>query len=405
MFDFLQSEESSPLKQKKATSGSESSDSFPKKQREETKPSTRASNRIDSNDSSSERDTDESVRKPLFVSPKKIANKNASLQKSSQKTQAAREEKGAIMNKVQGNSVTKIARNKDLTQGLSVRKSPPHDQWVPSEDELPAQVNVDEEITSAHSLAEENRSRTRRKNYEQPRTDSESEVEKTAPKIPSPPKRVLRSRGTKSVSRVDSDTDKLSELDSEDSQADRQPLNSRRQTRSRRGMNAASDNETRLSSCDDRLNNAGDLGRVPKTATSKKKNLEKRAVHKRVNELAKETSTQSSDDDSDRTSNKQSKKKQVHPRSSKAAKENTEAQSASENERKVGKGSSKRKPKAESDSERASAKKQALKVFKQTANKNSKKRKDEMSDEAAWTEEEIQKLNKYVLLLFYFLQI
>lgn len=395
----------SPFKQKKATSGSESSDSFPKKQREKTKPSTKASNRIDSNDSSSERDTDESVRKPLFVSPKKIPNKNASSQKSSPKAQAACEENRASVNKGQGNSVTKSARNNDLTQGLSARECLSHDQWVPSEDELPAQVNVEKEITSAHSLAEENRSRTRRKNYEKPCTDSESEVEQTAPKIPSPPKRVLRSRSTKAMSRVGSDTDKLSELDSEDSQADRQPLNSHRQTRSRRGMNAASDNESRLSSCDEKLSNAGDSGKAPKAAASKKKNLEKRAVHKRINELAKETSTQSSDDDSDGTSNKQSKKKQVHPRSSKAAKENTEAQSASENEKKVGKGSSKRKPKAESDSERASAKKQALKVFKQTANKNSKKRKDEMSDEAHWTEEEIQKLNKYVLLLFYYLEI
>lgn len=404
LFHFgLQSKESSPLKQRKALSGSESSDSFQRKRKEKTKPSTTLSTRMKSSESSSERDTDESVRKPLFLSPKKIANKNQSVQKSSPKKQPVHEGKGAGMSTVQGNSVSKSARNSELAQRRSVRQLPPQDQEVASEDELPTHVNFEEKSISTHSVGKKSESRTRRKNNAKPSTDSESEaVEQTASKIPSPPKRVLRSRkiktgNTKPVSTVVSNTDKSSDVDSEDSQADRRAPNSYRQTRSRRNIDKASDSEARLSSCDERLNNAGDSGKVPKAA-AKKKNLEKRLIHKRINELTKETSTQSSEEDSDGISNKQSKKKQVHPRSSKAAMENTEAQTASESESKVESGSSKRKAKTESDSERASAKKQALKVFKQTANKNSKKRKDVMpSDELPWTEEEIQKLNEYVL--------
>lgn len=331
-------------------------------------------------DSSSERDTDESVRKPLFLSPKKIPNKN-----QSPKRQPVSEEKGAGMKK--------SAANNDLTQRHSGGKVPPQDQEVTSEDELPRHVNLEEKSISTHSVVKENRSRTRGKNYAKPSTDSESEVvEQTASKIQSPPKRVLRSR------KVKTSNTKLvsSDIDSEDSQADRPALNSHRQTQTRRNISKASDSEARLSSCDERLDNAGDSGKVTRAA-AKKRNLEKRLAHKRINELTKQTSAQSSEEDCDGISNSRSKKKQVHPRSSKAAKENSEAQTASESERKVEAGSSKRKAKTESDSERASAKKQALKVFKQTANKNSKKKKDVMPDEVPWTDEEIQKLNEYVL--------
>ena len=387
LFNFLQSKESSPLKQRKTPSGSESSASIPRKRKQKSTSSAKPSNGKVPSDSSSERDTDESVRKPLFLSPKKIPNKN-----QSPKRQSVSEEKGAGI-QGGGSRVKKCAGNNDLTQRRSGRKLPPQDHEVTSEDELPRHVNLEEKSISTHSVVKENQSRTRGKNYAKPSTDSESEVvEQTASKIQSPPKRVLRSR------KVKTSNAKLvsSDIDSEDSQADRPALNSQRQSQTRRNISKASDSEARLSSCDERLDNAGDSGKVTRAA-AKKRNLEKRLTHKRIDELTIQTSTQSSEEDSDGISNSRSKKKQVHPRSSKAAKENSEAQTASESERKVEAGSSKRKAKTESDSERASAKKQALKVFKQTANKNSKKKTDVMPDEAPWTDEEIQKLNEYVL--------
>lgn len=380
------------MQQKKTASSSESSDSLPRKRKPKKTPNTTLSN-------SSERDTDEGVRKPLFFSPKKTPDKNQILQKSSPKKQPVSEGNGGDMSKIRQNQTTKSTRKSDSIQRRSVRKLQPQENEVTSEDELQIHVSVEEKNKSTNSVVEEDQNLVKRKNYAKPCTDSEIEVvEQTASKIPSPPKRVLRSRkskpsNTRVVSTVDSNTD----VDSGDSQVNRQlAKNSQRQTASRRNIIKASDSEAKFSSFDERSDNAGDSGNMPK-ATTKRRNLEKRLVHKRINELTKETSSQSSEEDSDGTSNMQSKKGQVHPRSAKAAKKTAEDQTSSENDRRVETGSSKRKAKAGSDSERASGKKQALKVFKQTANKNNKKRKDVTSDEAPWTDEEIKKLNEYAL--------
>ena len=58
---------------------------------------------------------------------------------------------------------------------------------------------------------------------------------------------------------------------------------------------------------------------------------------------------------------------------------------------------SKRKEKPQSESETVSFKEQTLKVSRQTANKDSRRGNDELFDEASWTDEEIKKLNEYVI--------
>ena len=372
---FFQSNRSL-VQQKQTASGSESSDSLPRKRKPKKAPNATLSN-------SSERDTDESARTPLFFSPKKTLDKNQIMQESSPKKQPVSEENGANMSK---NRTTKSIRKSDLIQRQNVRELRPQEPEMTSEDELQIPVSVERENKSPNSGVEEGQNLEKRKNNGKACTDSDCEViERTAETIPSPPKRVLRST-------VDSNTD----VEYGDSQVGRQAKNSQRQTVSRRNIIKTSDSEAKSSSCDERSDNTGDSGKVPK-ATTKRRNLVKRLVHKRINELTKATSSQSSEEDSDGTSNLQLKKGQVHPRSAKAAQKNAEDQITSENDIRIETGSSKKKAKTGSDSERASSKRQALKVFKQTANKNSKRRQDEVSDEAPWTDEEINKLNEYVL--------
>ena len=362
------------MKVKTTVSGSESSDSLPTRRKPK-----KAANATLNN--SPERDTDKSVRMPLIFSPKKTPGTSQIMAKSSPKKQPVNEGNSANMSKGRTN------RKTDLIQRRNARDLQPQEHEITSEDELQIHVSAEKENKSTPSDVEEGQNLEKRKNNGKPCTESECEVvEQTALTILSPPpKRVLRST-------VESKTD----VESGDSQVDRQAKKSQRQTASRSKIIKTSDSESKLSSCDDRSDNAGVSGKVSK-ATNKRRNLTKRFVHKRVNELTKETSSQSSEEDSDGTSNKQLKKGQVHPKSAKAAQKNAEDQITSENDMGVESVSYKKKAKAGSDSERASSKSQALKVFKQTANKNSKKRKDEMSDEAPWTDEEINKLNEYVL--------
>lgn len=361
------------MKVKKTVSDSESSDSLPTRRKPK-----KAANAALSTCSSPERDTDKSVRMPLIFSPKKTPGTSQIMPKGSPKKQPVNEGKSV---KVRAN------RKTDLIQRHNARDLRPREHEITSEDELQTHVNAEKENKSAPSGVEEGQNLEKRRNNGKALTESECEiVEQTALTILSPPpKRVLRST-----------VESKPVVESGDSQVDRQAKKSQRRTASRSKIIKTSDSESKLSSCGDRSDNTGDSGKVSK-ATNKRRNLAKRFVHKRVNELTKETSSQSSEEDSDGTSNRQLKKGQVHPKSAKAAQKNAEDQITSENDMGVETVSYKKKVKAGSDSERASSKSQALKVFKQTANKNSKKRKDEMSDEAPWTDEEINKLNEYVL--------
>ena len=379
------------MQKKQTASGNESSDSLPRKRKPK-----KSSKAILSN--SSERDTDETVRTSLFFSPKKTSEKDQIMQKSSPTKQAASGGKSANMSKVTENRTTKSTRKSDLIQRSSVTELQLQEHEMTSEDELQICISGERKDKSTNSVVEEGQNLKKRKNNVKPCTDSECKVvEQTASTIPSPPKRVLRSRRSKfSNTEVDSTVDSNTDVESEDSQVDRQTKNSQRQTASRGNIIKTSDSEAKLSSCDERSDNAGDPGKVSK-ATTKRRNLGKRLVHKRINELTKKTSSQSSEEDSDGTSSLQSKKGQVHPRSAKAALKNVEDQFTVENDFRVETGSSKRKAKTGSDSERASSRTQALKVFKQPANKKNKKKQDEISDEVPWTDEEIKKLNEYVL--------
>ena len=375
------------MQQKQTASGSESSDSLPRKRKPKETTNTTLSN-------SPVRDTDENVRTSLFISPKKTPDENQIMEKCSPKRQAVSEGNSADMSKVRENRTTKSIRKSDLIQ----RELQPPELEMNSEDELQIRISGEGKNKSTKSVVEEGQNCEKKKFYSKPCTDSESEVvEQTALTIPSPPKRRLRSRKSK-LSNTDSTVDSNTDVESGDSQVDRRAKNSQRQAASRGNIIKISDSEAKLSSCDERSDNTGDSGKVPK-ATTKRRNLVKRVVHKRINELTKETSSQSSEEDSDGTSRLQSKKAHVHPRSAKAAQKNVEDQITVENDLRVETDASKRKAKSGCDSERASIRTQALKVFKQPANKKNKKRQDEMSDEVPWTDEEIKKLNEYVLRL------
>ena len=380
------------VQQKQTASGSESSDSLPRKRNPQKTPNAVLSN-------SSERDTDDTVRTSLFISPKKTHDENQVMQKSSPKKQAVGEGNSANVSKVRENRATKSIRKSDLIQRCSVRELQPQEHEMTSEDELQIHVSGEgKNSKSSTSVVEEGQNFEKRKNNAKPCTDSECEVvEQTASTIPSPPKRVLRSHKSKLANiEVDSTGDSNTDVGSGGSQVERQTRISQRQTVSRGNIIKTSDSESKLSSCDERSGNAGESGKVRK-ATTKRRNLVKRLVHKRINELTKETSSQSSEEDSDGASSLQSKKVQVHPRSAKAAQKNVEDQITVGNDLRVETASSKRKAKTGSDSERALSRTQALKVFKQPTNKKNKKRQDEMSDEVPWTDDEIKTLNEYVL--------
>ena len=374
------------MQQKQSTSGSESSDSLQRKRNLKKTPIAVLSNSSDE------------TAKALLFSPKKSPDNDQIMQKSSPKKQAVSEGNSANVSKIRENRTTKSIRKSALIQRCRVRELQPQEHEMTSDDELQIHVSGEGKNTSAKSVVKEGQNHEKRKTNAKPCTDSECDVvEQAASTIPSPPRRVLRSRKSKlGNTEVDSTVDSNTDVGSGDSHLDRQTKNSQRQTVSRGNIIKTSDSEAKLSSCDERSDNSGDSEKVHKV-TTKGRNLVKRLVHKRINELAKETSSQSSEEDSDGTSSLQSKKGQVHPRSAKAARKNVEDQITVGNDFRVETAPYKRKAKTGSDSERASSRTQVLKVFKQPANKRNKKRQDEMSDEVPWTDEEIKKLNEYVL--------
>jgi len=314
-----------------------------------------------SSSSSSEKDNDTSLKKKLFFSPKKSPNKNQSSQGRSNKAELVSEEKRADENRIQEENAQKINVRSDVVQRFSSSKTtePPA-----SKVDLPNNERI-----LRKRAAKNNQNNEKSAN---PYTDSESEVvEKLpAPKIPSPPKRVLRSRNKKSNSVKN--VEMISDVDSEDGTKN-------------------SVKQTVASSCDDGSDSTVCSGKGSKPGGRKRK-VEKRVVHKRVSALVRETSTQSSEEDSDGAYHKPSKKQQPQQKASKVIKTNAETQLDSGNDQRAAAGSLLRKEKTEL-SNRASGKKQASKVSKQTGNRVGSRRQNEMSDDTPWSEDEIQRLN------------
>ena len=309
-----------------------------------------ASEQSDSGSSSSEKDKDESLKKKLFFSPKKSPNKNQSLQGSSKTQQVDSEEKRIDKSRIQGD-VARQSNVKSLVARRSSRRKP---DLTGSEDEQP---NNDSKLN--RRTAENSHNHEKRKQSTNPYTDSESEIAERlpAPKIPSPPKRILRSRN------------KICDVDSEDGTMNRVK-------------------QTQASSCE-YGSHTTTYSRKGAKGRGKKKTLEKRVVHKRVKALVKETSTQSSEEESDETYRKPAVRQQARSRASKVTSANTVMQ------RTVA-GSLKRKEKNEGASSGASVKKPSSKGLKQRGNKDSNGKQNEMSDETSWSDEEIQRLNEYV---------
>lgn len=306
-----------------------------------------------SSSSSSEKDNDTSLKKKLFFSPKKSPNKNQSLQGRSNKEDE---------NRIQEENAQKINVRSDVVQRFSSSKTtePPA-----SKVDLPNNERI-----LRKRAAKNNQNNEKIAN---PYTDSECEVvEKLpAPKIPSPPKRVLRSRNKKSNSVKN--VEMISDVDSEDGTKN-------------------SVKQTVASSCDDGSDSTVCSGKGSKPGGRKRK-VEKRVVHKRVSALVRETSTQSSEEDSEGAYHKPSKKQQPQQKASKVIKTNAETQMDLGNDERAAAGSLQRKEKTQL-SNRASGKKQASKVSKQTGNRDGSRRQNEMSDDTPWSEDEIQRLNE-----------
>ena len=316
------------------------------------------------NSSSSEKDSGENLKKKLFSSPKENPNKNPSLQGVGN-TDQQRTDKS----KINQNSPQKSKVTSNVVQKRTLRKKTEHSA---TEDEISDNGKSPSKKTIVHSVTKENiQNQEEWKRTTNTYTDSESDVMEQipAPKIPSPPKRVLRARSNKSNNMKT--MQKISDVDSEDGTK-----------------------KTQASvSCDGDSDSTAYSGIGSKTR-SRKRNLEKRVVHERVRTLAQETtSTQSSEEDSDGIHRKPSRK-QTRP---KASRINTEGQKDSGNDKGAKAGSLKGKEKTDGVSNRASAKNQASKVSQETRNKHSSEKQNEISSvETPWSDEEIQRLNEYV---------
>ena len=328
-----------------------------------------ASDQDNNTSSSSEKDSDEDLKKKLFSSPKKSPNKKQSVQGVSKTDQLDKEEQRADKRKINQNSAQKSKVTGDVVQRRSLRNKPEH---VATEEEISDNDKSLRKKITVLSVAEKT-SQEKEKRTTNANTDSENDAveQLPAPKIPSPSKRVLRARGNKS-SNVKT-IQKISDVDSEDGAK-----------------------KTQASvSCDGDSDSTA-YSEIGSKAKGRKRNQDKRLVHKRVRTLVKETtSTQSSEEDSDETYHKPSRK-QTRPKASKVVKLNTEAQQDSGNDKRTKTGSFKGKEKTEDVNNRASGKNQASKVSKQTGNKHSNGKQNETSGETPWSDEEIQRLNEYV---------
>ena len=330
-----------------------------------------ASDQDDNTSSSSQKDSDENLKKKLFSSPKKSPNKKQSVQRVSKTDELDKEEKRADKRKINQNSAQK-SKVTSVVQRRSLRNETEH---VATEEEISDNDKSLRKKITVLSVAEEN-SQDQGKRTTNAYTDSENDAieQLPAPKIPSPPKRFLRARGKKSnnVKTIQ----KISDVDSEDGAKKTQA-----------SISYDGDSDSTAYS-----------GKGSK-AKGRKRNLDKRLVHKRVRTLVTETtSTQSSEEDSDETYRKPTRK-QTRPKASKVVKLNTEAQQDSGNDKRAKTGTLKGKEKTEDVSNRASGKNQASKVSKQAGNKHSNGKQNEMSDETPWSDEEIQRLNGYVFYI------
>lgn len=389
-----------------------------------------ASGRSNSSSSGSETEN-EKLKKKLFFSPQKSPNKTERLQAVSEKDQLDDEENrtddsgikqtgdkkskvtrdavqtrssrkkaedvGTVENELQNNDASlgdedKKAtednrikqkggkRNKD-TRGVIQRRSSRRkkENVATAETELHNKDASQGKKTTMNLVrAERNvQDSERRKKLKNVYTDSESEVGDQLPaaNIPSPSKRVLRSRA-KNIKNQRT----ISDVDSEDS-------------------NKKSLKDSQASSCDDGSDSSAHSRRPRSKARGRENNVEKRVVHKRVRALVKETaSTQSSGEDSDGTYSKVSTK-QTHSKAPKVARTNPAPQKKLQTDNRPVTGSRIRREKSDVVINRVQDKKQASKVSKQTGNKVNNSGENEISEGTPWNDEEIQRLNEYVLFV------
>ena len=321
----------------------------------------------------------------MCFSPKKTAHKNQTLESTSPQKLPQRKSLNASKNGSQersgANSALDGSERKDRTSKPSVRE---HEML--GGDVLQAPVMTPKKNTTKNALASVDRNNQKGKkksNNEKLPTGSESQ------KTPSPFKRVLRSqRSTASDLTTNTNSYKLSDADSEDSPIDTYPKRNQKKNASNITNLKTSESEVIVSSSEERSDNATKKGRIV-SANSNNKNGGKRLMLKRFEKFVRETSTQSSEEENDRASQKQPEKEEVRLRSSISRKAKTETLSTSEKDKKVETGF-KRKGKTQSGSEKVSGKKKVLKVSRQTANKDSRRRSNKLTDETPLNDEEIQ---------------
>ena len=384
-----------------------------------------ASGRSNSNSSGSETEN-EKLKKKLFFSPQKSPNKTERLQAVSEKDQLDDEENraddsgikqtGDKNNKVTRDAVqTRSSRRKTEDVVTVENKLQNNDASLGDEDKKAADDNRikqkgDKQSKDTRDLVQRRSSRRktedvataeielqnkdaslgkkttmdlvakgnvqnseRRKKFKDVYTDSDNEVGDQLPaaNVPSPPKRVLRSRH-KNIKNKQT----ISDVDSEDG-------------------TKKSLKDSQASSCDDGSDSSAHSRRRSK-ARGRPKNVEKRILYERVRALVKETaSTQSSGEDSEGTYPKVSTK-QTHSKAPKVVRANPTPQHQLETDNRPVTGSRIRREKSDVVINRVPDKKQASKVSKQTGNKVNNSEQNEMSEGTPWNDEEIQRLNEYV---------
>lgn len=388
-----------------------------------------ASGRSNSSSSGSETEN-EKLKKKLFFSPQKSPNKTERLQAVSEKDQLDDEENrtddsgikqtgdkkskvtrdavqtrssrkkaedvGTVENELQNNDASlgdedkkatednrikqKGDKRKKDTRGVIQRRSSRRkkENVATAETELHNKDASQGKKTTIDLVAEGNvQDSERRKKFKNVYTDSESEVGDQLPaaNIPSPSKRVLSSRA-KNIKNQQT----ISDVDSEDS-------------------NKKSLKDSQASSCDDGSDSSAHSRRPRSKARGRENNVEKRVLHKRVRALVKETaSTQSSGEDSDGTYSKVSTK-QTHSKAPKVARTNPAPQKKLQTDNRPVTGSRIRREKSDVVINRVQDKKQASKVSKQTGNKVNNSGENEIPEGTPWNDEEIQRLNEYVLFV------
>ncbi|XP_022787384.1 uncharacterized protein LOC111327456 [Stylophora pistillata] len=431
-------EELSPKKKGQLVSSSENSNTMPRVRKGKT---ARNENKS-SGRSGTENDTDENIKRPLFFSPKKTVLKDQDQTKNniSPKKRPQRKSLNSSKSGSQGSGCT-VSAVDDSEHKSSINQPLVQEHEMLCEDVSLAPIITPKKNTPQLSSLDRNNQKCKKKSSNE-KLSAESESEE----ILSPFKRVLRSQRSKGgdLTSTSANPDKFSDADSEDSQAESSAQLSEKKNEGAY-LKQPEKEGVRLKSLISRKSNMETHGTLKndkkvKTGSKRKGNtpsdIEKVLGKKQKLEVCRQTAQNEipcTDGEIKMLNGATENGKRVETRSKRAGKTQTVSEKLSDkkqalkvsrqatkkNSRKISdevrdetpctdgeiqtlKGTleddkrvetrSRRAGKTQSDSEKISDMKQALKVSRQAINKNSRGISDEVRDETLCTNEEIQTL-------------